>query len=158
MDGRALAATGSVYELYRARGFPMSFATTLSLEFCQILTYAPLTPFAFALALRFPIQRGNWLRRSSLHFRVRSDLLIGTLNPSLRYSICRMGFQTRCFVSGIWNSQTHLFEIKWPIFRNLALTNIVDDITGTYLTIISGRPCSLVLLEIPRSRSAIRQA
>ena len=37
----ALAASGSIYGLYRSRGFPMSFATTLGLELCQILTYAP---------------------------------------------------------------------------------------------------------------------
>ena len=131
----ALAATGSVYELYRSRGFPMSFATTLGLEICQILTYAPLTPFAFALALRFPIQRGNWLRRSSLHLLFA--LIFSLAHTALRFVTPYAAWDSKLgFVSGIWNSQTHLFEIKWQIFRNLALTNTVDDITGTYVPII----------------------
>jgi two-component system LytT family sensor kinase len=131
----ALAATGSVYELYRSRGLPMSFATTLSMEFCQILTYAPLTPIAFALALRFPIQRGNWLRRSSLHLLFA--LVFSMAHIALRFVTPFAAWDSKVgFVSGVWNSQTHLFEIKWSIFRNLALTNTVDDITGTYVTII----------------------
>lgn len=63
----SLAASGSIYELYRARGYPMSFASVFASELSQILTYAPLTPLAFALGIRFPIQRGNWARRSLLH-------------------------------------------------------------------------------------------
>ncbi len=51
----ALAACGSVYELWRSRGYPMTLTAILGSEFSQILTYAPLTPFVFALAMRFPI-------------------------------------------------------------------------------------------------------
>jgi signal transduction histidine kinase len=132
----ALAATGSVYGLYRSRGLHMSFATTLSLEFCQILTYAPLTPIAFALALHFSIQRGNWLRRSSLHLLFA--LVFSLAHTALRFVTPYAAWESKLggFVSGIWNSQTHLFEFKWQIFRNLALTNTVDDITGTYVPII----------------------
>jgi two-component system, LytTR family, sensor kinase len=132
----ALAATGSVYGLYRSRGLPMAFATILSLELCQILAYAPLTPIAFALALRFPIQRGNWLRRSSLHLLFA--LVFSLAHTAFRFVTPFAAWDPKVggFVSGIWNSQTHLLEIKWQIFRNLFLTNIVDDITGTYVPIV----------------------
>jgi two-component system LytT family sensor kinase len=132
----ALAATGSIYGLYRSRGLPMAFATILSLEFCQILTYAPLTPIAFVLALPFPIQRGNWLRRSLLHLLFA--LVFSLAHTALRFVTPFAAWDPKLgsFVSGIWNSQAHLFEIKWQIFRNLFLTNIVDDITGTYVPIV----------------------
>src|SRR5580700_3237188 len=45
----ALAASGSVYELWRSRGYPMTFASVLASELSQILTYAPLTPLVLAL-------------------------------------------------------------------------------------------------------------
>ena len=132
----ALAASVSIYGLSRSRGYPMAFTSVLGLEFCQILTYAPLSPFAFALALRFPVQHGNWMRRSSLHLLFA--LVFSTAHTSLRFLSPYAAWDPKLggFVSGIWNSQTHLFGIKWEIFRNLFLTNIVDDITGTYLPII----------------------
>lgn len=132
----ALAATGSIYELNRSRGYPMSFASVLGLELSQILTYAPLTPLALALAMRLPFQRGNWVRRSLQH-------LLFAVAFSVAHVILRgvtpfAGWDPKVggFVSGIWNSQTHVFEIKWQIFRNLFLSDTVDDITGTYVPIV----------------------
>jgi signal transduction histidine kinase len=40
------------------------------------------------------------------------------------------------FASAIWNSQTHSFHIAWPMFQRLFFSNVVDDITGTYLPIV----------------------
>lgn len=132
----ALAASGSVYELYRSRGYPMRFATVLASELSQVLTYAPLTPFVLALAMRFPIQRGNWLRRSSLHllFGIAFSIVHVTLRGLTPYAAwdSKLG----AYVSAVWNSQAHMFEIKWPIFRTLFFSNVVDDITGTYVPIV----------------------
>jgi two-component system LytT family sensor kinase len=132
----ALAASGSIYELYRSRGYPMSFASVFASELSQILTYAPLTPFAFALAMRFPIQRGNWARRSLLHlsFALAFSIAHMTLRGMTPYAA--WDSKVGGFVSGIWNSQTHIFEIKWQLFKNLFLSNVVDDITGTYVPIV----------------------
>jgi sensor histidine kinase YesM len=114
----------------------MRFTSVLGLELSQILTYAPLTPLVFALAICFPIQRGNWTRRSLLHlsFALAFTIAHSTLRGMTPYAAwdAKLGG----FVSGIWNSQAHIFEIKWKIFRNLFLTNVVDDITGTYVPIV----------------------
>jgi two-component system LytT family sensor kinase len=132
----AFAASGSVYELYRSRGYPMSFATVLASELSQVLTYAPLTPFALALAMRFPIQRGNWVRRSLLHllfgvvFSIVHVVLRG-LTPYAAWDPKLGGY-----VSAVWNSQSHMFEIKWQVFKTLFFSNVVDDITGTYVPIV----------------------
>src|SRR5579885_2609846 len=37
--------------------------TMFWLELSQILTYVPLTPLVYVLALRYPIRRDNWGRR-----------------------------------------------------------------------------------------------
>jgi len=132
----ALAATVSVYELYRSRGYPMSFASVFASELSQILTYAPLTPLVFALAIRFPIQRGNWTRRSLLHlvFAVAFSIAHIALRGMTPYAA--WDAKVGDFVSAVWNSQAHGFEIKWQIFKNLFLSNVVDDITGTYVPIV----------------------
>lgn len=132
----AVAGSGSIYELYRARGYPMTFGSVLGMEFSQVLTYAPLTPFAFALAMRFPVQTGNWARRLWLHllFGVIFSIAHTTLRGVTPYAAWdpKLGG----FVSAIWNSQAHAFQIKWNVFRNLFLSNLVDDITGTYIPIV----------------------
>jgi signal transduction histidine kinase len=132
----ALAASGSIYELNRSRGYPMSFTSVFGLELSQILTYAPLTPLVFALAIRFPIQRGNWARRSLLHlsFAIAFSIAHITLRGMTPYAA--WDAKVGGFVSGVWNSQAHIFEVKWQIFKNLFLSNVVDDITGTYVLIV----------------------
>jgi len=132
----ALAATSSVYELYRSLGRPMTLVDVLGSELSQMLPYVPLTPIAFALAMRFPFQRGNWKRRSLLHllfalaFSIAHVALRG-LTPYAEWDP-KLG----AFTSAIWNPQAHIFEIKWGILRTIFLSNVVDDITGTYVPIV----------------------
>jgi len=131
-----LAAAVSIYELYRSTGGSMRFLTVLGLESSQILVYFPLTPFAFAFALRFPVRQGNWMQRSLLHlaggvaFTVAHITLRG-LTPYAYWDA-----QAHGWISAIWDSQAHVFRIRWPIFEQLFFRNVVDDITGTYVPIL----------------------
>src|ERR1700722_3747461 len=132
----SLAATGSIYELWRSRGYPMSFITVLMGELSQSMPYAPLTPFVLALALRFPLQRGNWVRRSLLHLSFgilfsMAHIILRGLTPYAFWD-AKLG----SYISAVWNPRTHGFEVSWPIFRTLFLSNVVDDITGTYIPIV----------------------
>jgi hypothetical protein len=132
----ALAGTGSIYQLYRSTGNPASFISTLGLEFSQILTYAPLTPFVFAFAIRYPLQRGNWLRRSLVY--LAGGLVFTVAHVTLR-GLTPYGFwdsQTHRWVSAIWDSQAGAFRIQWQMFEMLFFRNVVDDVTGTYLPIV----------------------
>jgi two-component system LytT family sensor kinase len=134
--GVTLAAIASVYGLWRGRGLPMTFASVVGLETFQILTYVPLTPLVFALALRFPLRRGHWMSRLLLHllFAVAFSIAHTTLrfvSPFAAWDPKLYGF-----ISGIWNSQAHVFAIRWDVFRNLFLTNLVDDTTGAYVPIV----------------------
>jgi len=128
-----LALSAESYEWWRSRGYPMRLSTTLGAVCAQILTYAPLTPIAFALALRFRIERKNWLRRALLHLLFA--IVFSAAHVALRgvTPFAMWDAKLGRFISGIWNSQTHVFQIQWRIFGSLLLANIVEDITFAYV-------------------------
>jgi two-component system LytT family sensor kinase len=132
----AFAASLTIYELYRSTNSPMSFMSTMGLEFCQILTYAPLTPFAFAFATRYPIRRENWINRSWLY--LAAGLVFSVAHVALR-APTPYGFwnpQYHEWGSAIWDSHTHAFKIQWFVLQKLFFSNVVDDITGTFIPIV----------------------
>jgi len=131
-----LADAGSIYELYRSTGGSMHFPNVLGMECSQILTYFPLTPFVFAFAIRYPVQRGNWMRRSLLH--LAGGLIFTVAHVTLRglTPYAYWDAQLHSWASAIWDSQAHVFRIKWYIFEQLFFRNVVDDITGTYVPIV----------------------
>jgi two-component system LytT family sensor kinase len=131
-----LADAGSIYELYRSTGGTTNFPTVLGMECSQILTYFPLTPFVFAFAIRYPVQRGNWLQRSLLY--LAGGLVFTVAHISLRgvTPYAYWDAQAHSWESAIWDSQAHVFKIRWPVFEQLFLRNVVDDTTGTYVPIV----------------------
>ena len=132
----ALAATLTIYQLYRSTDSAMPFMSILGLQFSQILTYAPLTPFAFAFALRYPIHRQNWVRRSLLY--LAAGLAFTVAHIALR-AVTPYAFwdpRYREWGSAIWDSHTHLFKIQWLFLRRQFFSSVVDDITGTFVPIV----------------------
>jgi len=132
----ALAATLTIYQLYRSTNSPMPFTRVLGLEFCQILTYAPLTPFAFAFALRYPIQRDNWTRRSLLYL---AGGIVFTLAHIALHAITPYAYwdpKYRDWGYAIWDSHAHLFEVQWAVLEGQFFSGVVDDITGTFVPIV----------------------
>jgi two-component system LytT family sensor kinase len=132
----ALAATVTIWQLYRSTDMPMPFRKILWLELSQILTYVPLTPFVYAFATRYPIRRDNW------PWRLLPYLLAGVLfcivHIMLRgvtpYAIYEPKY--RDWTSAIWNPHLHQFAIQWSGLSRLFLNNLVDDITGTFIPIV----------------------
>jgi two-component system LytT family sensor kinase len=133
----ALAYALTVYELYRSTGTTsMSFLSILGMQCSQVLTYIPLTPFAFALANRFQLQRGDWAKNvlillaGGLVFTVAHVILRGMTpyafwDPRLRH-----------WVSAVWDPEGHRFRIQWFMFERLFLSNVVDDVITTYFPIV----------------------
>ncbi|HZR55549.1 MAG TPA: histidine kinase [Terriglobales bacterium] len=131
----ALSATATMYQLYRLSGMPMKLGSTLALEFSQVLTYAPLTPFVFGFATRYPIERRNWIRRSLLY--LGAGILFALAHVILRGAIYGVwDSQTHQRISIIWDAQVHHVHIRWHEFNELFIVNLVDDITGTFLPIV----------------------
>ncbi|MBV8475792.1 MAG: histidine kinase [Acidobacteria bacterium] len=132
----ALVGAFTITEFYRSMHSPLSFFESLGMQLSQILTYAPLTPIVFALAVRYPIGRENWLPRSLVYlgggvlFSVAHIVLRGLTPYAFWDSKSHMWF------SGIWDPQAHAFRVQWQIFEDLLFRNLVDDITGTYVPIV----------------------
>jgi two-component system, LytTR family, sensor kinase len=131
----SLAAGITIYRLYRESQAPMSFMSAWAMEACQILAYAPLTPFAFAFATRYPIRRNNWARRSLLY--LATGVIFTAMHVTLRL-MTPYGFwdrQYREWSSILWNSHTHAFRVDWLILPGQFLTGLFDDITGAFIPI-----------------------
>jgi two-component sensor histidine kinase len=132
----SLAATATIYQLYRPGNSGLRLGTIAGMEFSQILTYAPLTPFVFALAVRYPLQRGNWVKRSLLH--LAAGIVFTVAHISLR-GMTPYGYWDpahREWGSAIWDSHAHVFRAPWVVFRGMFLSSVVDDVTGTYIPIV----------------------
>jgi two-component system, LytTR family, sensor kinase len=132
----AFAGTLTIYKLYRTTDSPMLFMSTLGWEFCQVLTYAPLTPFAFVFGTRFPIRRENWVGRSLLYLAV--GLVFSVAHLALR-GITPFAYwdaKNREFASAIWDSHAHMFKVQWLVLQKQFFSGVVDDITGTFVPIV----------------------
>ncbi len=132
----ALAGTLTIFKLYRTTQDPMSFKSVLGWEFCQVLTYAPLTPLAFAFALRFPIRRDNWAARS--FFYLAAGMAFSVAHIALR-GITPFAYwdpQYKEFASAIWDSHAHAFRVPWLVLQKQFFAGVVDDITGTFVPIV----------------------
>jgi two-component system LytT family sensor kinase len=132
----ALAATVTIFEFYSSMGSTQRFMSTLALEFSQILPYAPLTPFVFAFSIRYPFQRENWGRRSLLYLAL--GLVFSIAHITMR-ALTPYGFwdsHSHTWVSAIWDPRVHTFKVQWRVFESLFFSNVVDDITGTFVPIV----------------------
>lgn len=131
----AFAASLTIWELYRSADVPMSFRDTLLLEFSQVLTYAPLTPFAYGFANRHPFRRNNW--RQMLVLYLGAGLLFCLVHVIFRgftpYAV--WDAKHRQWSSAFWNPQAHRLGVQWAGLQKLFLYNVVDDVTGTFLSI-----------------------
>ncbi len=131
----ALASGLSMYEFQRSLGRVTTLRAELTLPFVQSLIFAFLTPFAFSLAIRHPVQRENWVRRLWLH------LTAGTAFVTAHVLIRGMVYpiwdpDVRGYAWALWNSQLHTMRFKWALFERLFLYNAVDDIYSVYLPIV----------------------
>jgi signal transduction histidine kinase len=105
------------------------------MELCQILTFAPLTPFAFAFATRYPIRRNNWMIRSLLYL---AGGLAFTAAHVVLQSTTPFGFWDPNYHewrSAIWDSHSHAFAVRWSVLPEQFLTNLFDDISSAFIPI-----------------------
>ena len=130
-----LAYTVTIEQLYRSTGTSVNLWVVLGLQCSQTLTYAPLTPFVFVLANRYPVQRLNWGKRSLL--LLAGGLIFTMLQVALR-GLTPYAFwdpSVRHWVPAV-EYHVHGFRIHWYMYKALFLSNVVDDIITTYLPIV----------------------
>jgi two-component system LytT family sensor kinase len=131
----SLAYTVTIAQLYRSMGSSVNFLDILGLQCSQTLTYAPLTPFVFALANRYPMQRLRWGKR--LLLLLAGGLIFTLVQVALR-GLTPYAFwdpHVRHWVPAV-DYHIHGFRIHWYMYKALFLTNLVDDVIATYLPIV----------------------
>jgi signal transduction histidine kinase len=114
----------------------MRFMSALWWEFAQVLTYAPLTPFAFAFATRYPIRRDNWVSRSLLYLAAGTVFSVAHIALKAVTPYAYWDPKHHDFASAIWDYRAHVLKIQWLILKNQFFTNVVDDMSGTFLPIV----------------------
>jgi two-component system LytT family sensor kinase len=132
----SLAATATIYQLYRPVTGGSHIGRIAGMEFSQILTYAPLTPFAFAFAMRYPVQRANWVKRSLIHLGAS---LVFTLGHIALRAATPFGYwdpELRQWASAIWDVHAHAFRAPWIVLKSMFFSSVVDDVTGVYVPIV----------------------
>jgi two-component system, LytTR family, sensor kinase len=132
----SLAATATIYEMYHLMNGAVHLRTIAGMQFSTIFTYAPLTPFAFAFAIRYPIQRHNWTRRSLL---LLAAGFMFTLAHIVLKAATPYGYwdpQHQQWSSALWNSHLHTFREPWGVLKSMFLASVVDDISGAYLPVV----------------------
>lgn len=131
----SIAATVTIYQMYRMTGEHRQFREIAAMEFCQILSFLPLTPFAFGLALRYPIQRGNWLKPTLIHV---SAALVFTLGHVVVRGFTPYGYwdpKHQGWTYTFWDSYAHSWRFSLSLLNRIFLGNVVDDVTSAYLPI-----------------------
>jgi len=132
----ALAAGVTVYRLSLATRSPMALANALELEACQILTYAPLTPFVFTFAARYPLRRNNWKRLTPLY--LAAGLAFTAMHVALQ-SMTPFGYWDPNYHewrSAIWDPRTHAFGVVWSVLPEEFLTSLFNDLGSTFIPIV----------------------
>lgn len=132
----SLAATATIYQMYRVTGNATSVGTVAGMEFSQMLSYLPLTPFAFALAIRYPIQRGNWIKPVLLYLLAGLVFTLGhiTIRGFTPYGV--WDSKAREWTYTFWDTHAHSFRFPLQMVKREFLASVVDDIASTYLPVV----------------------
>src|ERR1700751_3924178 len=132
----SLAATVTIYEMYHLSNGRLRFSEIAGMEFSLFLTFIPLTPFAYAFAIRYPVQKNNWVRRSLLHLAAGLAFTLAhiTLKALTPYGYWDPAY--REWGSALWDSHLHQFRLPLAVFKRMFLSSVVDDITSAYVPIV----------------------
>ena len=132
----SLIDTTSTYWAYKSSGSPMTVGHAVGVAFSLDLTCAPLTPFVFMLALRFPFKKDNWLRNGLLHVLFALAFAVAHVALIAASPYGHWDWQANKFTSIIWDSNTHSFHVVWRLLKRMLFTYVPSDITSTYLPIV----------------------
>jgi len=132
----ALIDASTSYHMGKWSGSPVSVGHALQENLTLDLTYAPLTPLVLALAVRFPFQKENWIRRGLLH------LIFGLIFAALHVALilispwARWNRDTGQFTSAIWDSSTHSFYLARHFAQRIMLAFFPGDAILPYVPIV----------------------
>jgi signal transduction histidine kinase len=130
-----LADAVSTYELDKLMGRSMGWGEEIGIVAVNDVTFAFLTVITYRIALRFLVERDNWIRRSAFHaigsliFSTAHILIRGFVYPVWDPDI--KGFAYPLFNPHTWHFDGHLILLK-----RLFAYNVVSDAFSIYLPIV----------------------
>ena len=125
----------SMYQFDRSLGKSVALTGELILPLVNYLIFGFLTPFLWGIAIRRPIQRDNWPRRSLLYgFGALAFCVAHVVFRGLVYPVWdpRVGG----YSYAAWNPHNGVFSVQWILFKRLFLYNAVDDIVSVYIPVL----------------------
>jgi two-component system, LytTR family, sensor kinase len=128
------AASIWIYQYDRAVGTPMRFFQEFPLELSDVFSYAPLTPFVLALALRFPLRKDNWLRPALV--LLGGGLLFMLAHVAIRAATFPVWDPYSHDFRTIWKVEGHSLGVRWYLIRRLLLVDCLNDVAWTYAPIV----------------------
>jgi signal transduction histidine kinase len=131
----AVANGVTIFQFDRSIGRYMSLRDEITLPLINNLIYAALTPVVFGLALRHPIQRTNWMRRTGVHFVGSLGFTVAHVAlRSLVYPVWDPRIRGYAYI--VWNPHTYVFNVQWVLINRLFFYNVTSDISSVYLPIV----------------------
>jgi len=132
----AVALAVSDYLAEMPMGVANHFANLLALQLSDNLTYIPMTPLAYAVALRYPLQREHWAQRALLllavgiaftlsHVLLRAFTPYSTWNPQLQH-----------WQRAITASWSQGLQIHWTVLARALVSNLLLDLIFVYTSIV----------------------
>jgi len=131
----AVALAVSDYLSEAPMGLSNRFASLLALQLSDNLPYIPMTPVAYAVALRYPLQRERWGQRALLLLAVgiaftASHVLLRGFTP---YTLWNP--QLKHWERAITVSWAHGLQVQWSVLTRCFISNALIDLTFVYLSI-----------------------
>jgi two-component system, LytTR family, sensor kinase len=132
----SLSIGASMYLSKLLTGGAPSLETDIAVELCDLLPFAPLTPFVFSFATRFPFTGGNWGRRALTH--IAGGSLFAFVHAVLRALTPYAKWDS---AGDEWVSALTLFgpqglHVDWKVLESVVLGDLPEDIIFVYAPIV----------------------
>lgn len=130
-----LAVTDYLSEMPMGMGLGGRFANLLNLQLSDNLSYIPMAPVAYLVALRYPLQRERWLQRALVLLAVGiaftlSHVLLRAFTPYSLWNSHLVRWQRAVTLS--WDQG---IQVHWAILWRMLLSNGLMDLIFVYTSI-----------------------
>jgi two-component system LytT family sensor kinase len=134
--GIAIALGTTEYLTELPMGTVNTLGSFLAMQLSDCLAYVPLTPFAYGLARRHPVERENWSRRVGLLLAggavfTLGHVLIRGLTPFASWDSAASRWRTAVD----WGAGQ--VTIHWTVYRHMLVVNALEDLIFNYVPIVS---------------------
>ncbi len=133
--GIAVALALTDYLSEAPMGLSNRFASLLALQLSDNLSYIPMTPLAYVVALRYPLQRERWGQRALLLLAVGIAFMLSHVLRGSRL-IRRGNPQLKHWERAVTASWAQGLQIHWSVLARCLIGNALLDLIFVYTSIV----------------------